>query len=168
MIVLGVDPGTRNTGYGVVEVRDSDFCCHGFGSIRQSPGATYPQVLREIFEQLSLVIARHLPEAVVVEDLFYAVNVRSALKLAQTRGVVLLAAATHALPVFEYTPLEIKKGIVGFGRAEKGQIQKMVQRLLRLASAPEPHDAADALAVAICHLNQRKFRERLALAQRPK
>ncbi|MGI8783505.1 MAG: crossover junction endodeoxyribonuclease RuvC [Acidobacteriota bacterium] len=160
MKVLGVDPGTATTGYGIVEMTDGAFRCVTFGAIRQPRGASYPAALRNLHEQLCEVIRYCQVDGVAVEELFYAVNVKSALKLAQTRGVILLVASQHDLPVFEYSPLEVKKGIVGYGRAEKIQMQGMVQRLLKLDCVPKPHDAADALALALCHLYRSGFNSR--------
>jgi crossover junction endodeoxyribonuclease RuvC len=109
--------------------------------------------LQKIFSELTAVIAAHQPEFVAIEDVFYAVNVKSALKLGQVRGVAMLAAASCGLQVTEYAPLAIKSAVVGYGRAEKQQVQQMVMRLLKLASVPEPTDTADALAIAICHIH---------------
>ena len=127
MRVLGIDCGTEYTGYGVVEQAEDG--------------------------RLSGLIQEHHPDDVAIEDVFYAVNVKSALKLGQVRGVAMLAAATAGLPVAEYAPLAIKSAVVGYGRAEKSQVQHMVSRLLCLESLPQPADAADALAIAICHLH---------------
>lgn len=154
MRVLGVDCGTEYTGYGVVELcRDDKLLCLSCGAIKLSPRDPLPSRLATIFNDLSAIIAEHHPDDVAIEDVFYAVNVKSALKLGQVRGVAMLAASSAKLHVAEYAPLAIKSAVVGYGRAEKHQVQHMVTRLLNLAEIPEPPDAADALAIAICHLH---------------
>jgi len=154
MRVLGVDCGTEYTGYGVVEQNgEGELRALASGAIRLSPREPLPRRLERIFRTLSELIAAHRPELVAIEDVFYAVNVKSALKLGQVRGVAMLAAAAAGLEVCEYAPLAIKSAVVGYGRAEKSQVQQMVTRLLRLPQVPEPPDAADALAIAICHLH---------------
>jgi len=154
MRVLGIDCGTEYTGYGVVEQNgDGELSALAAGAIGLSPREPLPRRLERIFNRLSELIAVHQPELVAIEDVFYAVNVKSALKLGQVRGVAMLAAAAAGLEVCEYAPLAIKSAVVGYGRAEKSQVQQMVTRLLRLPEVPEPPDAADALAIAICHLH---------------
>jgi crossover junction endodeoxyribonuclease RuvC len=154
MRVLGIDCGTEYTGYGVVEqTGEGELRCLIAGAIRLSPREPMARRLDRIFTELSELIATHRPELVAIEDVFYAVNVKSALKLGQVRGVAMLAAATAGLEVCEYAPLAIKSAVVGYGRAEKPQVQQMVARLLRLPEVPESPDAADALAIAICHLH---------------
>ncbi len=153
MRVFGIDPGSDRTGYGCV---DSDGGRHRLvlcGAVRTRASDAFPDKLGTIHRQLSTLIAECRPDCVVVEDLFHAVNVRSALKLGHARGVAMLAAVEAGLPVVEYTPAEIKRAVVGYGRAEKPQVQQMVKLLLGLDRVPSPHDAADALAVAICHLH---------------
>lgn len=154
MRCLGIDCGTEFTGYGVVELgSDSALTCLTCGAIKVSPRNPLPDRLATIFERLSAIIREHHPDNVAIEDVFYAVNVKSALKLGQVRGVAMLAASSAGLTVAEYAPLVIKSAVVGYGRAEKHQVQQMVARLLSLAEIPEPADAADALAIAICHLH---------------
>jgi crossover junction endodeoxyribonuclease RuvC len=154
MRVLGIDCGGEYTGYGVVEMRSSgQLCCLTCGAIKLSPRDPLPRRLSQIFTQLGKIIVEHHPEEVAIEDVFYALNVKSALKLGQVRGVAMLAAAAAGLEVAEYSPLTIKSSVVGYGRAEKQQVQHMVTRLLELAEPPEPMDASDALAIAICHLH---------------
>jgi len=151
MKVMGVDPGIESTGYGIIETDGSSHAALCYGAIRTSNREAFPARLLKIYRGLDGILSRQPVEVVAVENIFHAVNVQSALKLGQARGVALLAAAHHGLPVFEYSPLEIKSSTVGYGRAEKGQIQQMVRFLLKLAEIPAPDDAADALAVAICH-----------------
>jgi crossover junction endodeoxyribonuclease RuvC len=154
MRVLGIDCGTEYTGYGVVEMDDSGvLLCLGCGAIKLSTRDSMPARLANIFERLRQLIRDHEPECVAIEDVFYALNARSALKLGQVRGVALLAAAVAGREIAEYAPLAIKSAVVGYGRADKHQVQQMVTRLLNLTQVPEPPDAADALAIAICHLH---------------
>jgi crossover junction endodeoxyribonuclease RuvC len=151
--VFGIDPGSECTGYGCVETDGSRHSLVVCGAIVSSPRLGFPTQLLRIHQQLTALLAEHRPECVAVESVFYAVNVRSALKLGHARGVAVLAAVEGGYAFAEYTPAEIKRAVVGYGRAEKHQVQEMVKLLLGLAEVPTPHDAADALAVAICHLN---------------
>jgi crossover junction endodeoxyribonuclease RuvC len=154
MRVLGIDCGGEYTGYGVVEMHASGkLGCLACGAIKLSTRETLPRRLSRIYLQLGEIISEHQPDEVAIEDVFYALNVKSALKLGQVRGVAMLAAATAGLEVSEYSPLTIKSSVVGYGRAEKQQVQQMVTRLLDLLQPPEPMDASDALAIAICHLH---------------
>jgi crossover junction endodeoxyribonuclease RuvC len=157
MRVLGIDCGTEITGYGVVESdeesRNPRVICKGFGAIRLAKSKTMPQRLKQVFDELMAALELWRPDVVAVEEVFYSVNAKSALKLGQVRGVALLAIAQMGLPMAEYAPLKIKSSVVGYGLAGKEQVQFMVARLLGLESPPEPPDAADALAVAICHLH---------------
>jgi crossover junction endodeoxyribonuclease RuvC len=154
MRVLGIDCGTEYTGYGVVELcHDGKLVCVSCGAIKLSPREAMPARLATIFDHLATIIEEHRPDNVAIEDVFYALNVKSALKLGQVRGVAMLAAAAAGLEVAEYAPLSIKSAVVGYGKAEKQQVQHMVTRLLNLAAPPQSPDAADALAIAICHLH---------------
>jgi crossover junction endodeoxyribonuclease RuvC len=154
MRVLGVDCGTECTGYGVVDLDGrNELGCLAYGGIRLSRQTPLPERLLVVFEKLCELIRHHQPDRVAIEDVFYAVNAKSALKLGQVRGVAMLAASSHKIVVTEYAPLTIKSAVVGYGRAEKEQVQLMVSRLLRLQEIPEPADAADALAIAICDLH---------------
>ncbi len=154
MRVLGIDCGGEYTGYGIVEQDEADMLHHiCAGAIRLDPRQPLALRLKKIFLELQALIAQHRPEVVAIEEVFYAVNAKSALKLGQVRGVAMLAAAASGLEVAEYAPLSIKCAVVGYGRAEKSQVQQMVTRLLKLDEVPEPADAADALAIAICHLH---------------
>lgn len=156
MRVLGIDCGTECTGYGLVELNgDDQLQSIDFGAIKLPRQVSLPARLATIFDQLCRLILEHHPDRVAIEDVFYAVNVKSALKLGQVRGVAMLAASSHRLEVSEYAPLTIKSAVVGYGKAEKEQVQLMVARLLHLEEIPEPADAADALAIAICDLHTR-------------
>ncbi len=161
MRVLGIDCGTEYTGYGVVDLlSDNRLLCIACGVIKVSPRLSMPTRLSRISIGLQQLISAHRPGRVAIEDVFYAANVKSALKLGQVRGVAMLAAASAGLEVAEYSPLSIKSAVVGYGRAEKHQVQQMVTRLLNLDRIPEPADAADALAIAICDLHTAATRER--------
>lgn len=149
---MGIDPGSLITGFGVVEKRRSDMVYVHHGEIKSPRNALLPSFLVDIYEQLMAAISHSKPDAVAIEEVFYGKNVKSLIKQGQARGVAILAGSHSGLPVFEYSPLEVKKAVVGYGRAEKGQVQIMVKAILRLSELP-PADAADALAVAICHAN---------------
>jgi crossover junction endodeoxyribonuclease RuvC len=151
--VFGIDPGAGRTGYGCVETHGSRHAILTCGAIASPALASFPDKLLLIHHRLTLLLGECRPDAVAIENLFHSVNVRSALKLGHARGVAMLAAVEAGVPVFEYTPAEIKRAVVGYGRADKTQVQQMVKMLLGLAAVPSPHDAADALAVAICHLH---------------
>jgi len=166
MRVLGIDCGTEYTGYGVVELLDDErLVCIVCGAIKVSPRDPMPMRLSRISIGLQELICEHRPDRVAIEDVFYAVNVKSALKLGQVRGVAMLAAATAGLELAEYTPLSIKSAVVGYGKAEKHQVQQMVTRLLNLDQVPASPDAADALAIAICHLHTAATKERQGAAR---
>ncbi len=157
MRVFGIDCGTEITGYGVVETCDTErqprMICMAMGGIRLPKSESAPQRLEHVFRELTSQLEQWRPDVVAVEEVFYSVNVKSALKLGQVRGVALLSAARLGFPVAEYAPLRIKSSVVGYGLAKKEQVQFMVARLLGLAERPEPADAADALAIAICHIH---------------
>lgn len=157
MRVCGVDCGSETTGYGVVEWDDSarqpELTWLAAGGISPPKKLPLPQKLAFIHAELCTLFERYRPDTVAVEEVFYSVNAKSAIRLGHVRGVALLAAATAGLPVAEYAPLTIKSTVTGYGLAAKQQVQFMVARLLRLAAAPEPADAADALAIAICHIH---------------
>ncbi len=151
MRIFGIDPGSERTGYGCVETDGSRHRMIISGAITNPAAASFPEKLLKIHTGLAALIAECRPDCVAIENLFHASNARSALKLGHARGVAMLAAVEAGVTVAEYTPAEIKRAVVGYGRAEKPQVQQMVKLLLGLATLPSPHDAADALAVAICH-----------------
>ena len=153
MRIFGIDPGSERTGYGCVETDGRRHRLVTCGAISAQAADDFPHRLARIHQELTSLIARCQPDCVAIENLFHANNVRSALKLGHARGVAMLAAVQAGCPVVEYTPAEIKRAVVGYGRAEKHQVGQMVKLLLGLDAAPSPHDAADALAVAICHLH---------------
>jgi crossover junction endodeoxyribonuclease RuvC len=152
-LVLGIDPGTAITGYGLVRGQGETVSLVEYGTITTPAGEPLAARLVLLYRGLLDLIERHRPDAVAVEELFFAQNTRTALAVGQARGVILLAAANAGLPVHEYTPLQVKRALTGYGRAEKAQVQQMVRWLLQLDHIPQPDDAADALAVAICHLH---------------
>jgi len=159
--VLGIDCGGEFTGYGLVEQNQNDDLRYvACGTIKLSTRETLPKRLHQVYETLRSVINEFRPDEVAIEDVFYAVNVKSALKLGQVRGVAMLAASSCGLAIAEYAPLSIKSAVVGYGKAEKSQVQHMVTTLLRLNAPPKSPDAADALAIAICHLHTAATRQR--------
>jgi crossover junction endodeoxyribonuclease RuvC len=160
MLVLGVDPGTAITGYGLVRhAPDGDRLeAVAYGVITTPADWAMPERLQKIYRGLTALIREHHPTEAAVEQLFFSRNVKTALAVGQARGVVLLSLADGGLPIHEYTPLEVKQSVVGYGRAEKAQVQDLVRLLLGLEAVPQPDDAADALAVAICHLHSARMR----------
>ena len=165
MRILGIDPGSETTGWGVIEGDGRRYRLIDCGTVRAQPGQRFPARLLRISKALEEVIQRHNPDACAIEDGFLATNVKVTLKLGQVRGVAMLAAERAALEIHEYSPRLVKQTVVGNGNAEKFQVQQMVKTLLSLTSVPEPHDAADALAVAICHFHHACFAQRVLATQ---
>jgi crossover junction endodeoxyribonuclease RuvC len=160
MLVIGIDPGTAITGYGLVqEHEDGRLAVVDYGAVVTSSKISMPKRLSKLYHELGEVILLHRPDCGAVEKLFFQRNVRTAISVGQGRGVALLALAEANLPVAEYTPLEIKQAIAGYGGADKNQVQQMVRALLEMDDIPRPDDAADALAVAICHLHSARMRD---------
>ncbi|MGQ9779067.1 MAG: crossover junction endodeoxyribonuclease RuvC [Bacillota bacterium] len=151
MLVLGLDPGLARTGYGLVRREGNRLFALAYGTVATPAGLCLSERLFRLYRELRELIRTYRPEAVAVEELFFCRNVRTAMAVGQARGVALLVAAEAGLTVSEYTPLQVKQAVVGYGRAEKHQVQEMVRVLLALPGPPRPDDAADALAVAICH-----------------
>ncbi len=166
MRVLGIDPGSETLGWGIVEGSGSRYSAVDFGTVRSDPKLAFSKRLATIFDGVAAVIEQYNPDVVSVEDAFYSVNVKVAMKLGQVRGVVLLLAEQRSLEIAEYAPRLIKQTVVGHGNAEKHQVGEMVKILLRLKSVPTPHDAADALAIAICHFHHAGAANRLRAAKR--
>ncbi len=160
--VLGIDPGSAATGYGVVEVRDRSLISIAHGVITTSPRQTFPLRLQVIHQTLQVVIGQYRPGCAVLEGIFFAKNVRTALQLGQARGAALVAAVEAGLEVFEYSPLEVKSAVTGYGRASKAQVQRMVGSLIDLSSGLPATDATDALALAICHIHGMGLQKRMA------
>lgn len=154
MIVLGIDPGTANTGYGVVARRRGRLVALDGGCVETPAGQPLERRLATIFTRMEELIAEHAPDAMAIEELYFGANTTSALAVGQARGVVMLAAGRRGIPCSGYTPQQVKGSVCGTGRAAKGQVQRMVQALLALPEPPTPDHASDALAVAICHANR--------------
>lgn len=157
MVVLGIDPGTAITGFGVISYQGNHFKKIAYGVVRTEAGLPIAVRLKQIYQQVTEIITTYSPEVVVVEELFFNRNVTTAITVGQARGVILLAASMAQVEIAEYTPLQVKQAVVGYGRAEKRQVQEMVRMLLCLPELPKPDDAADALAIAICHAHSRKL-----------
>lgn len=150
MKILGIDPGTAAIGLGLIEYQNKKAALVVFDCLTTSPKDTTAQRLNDLYQKLTKFIKKHQPEIIAVEDLFFFKNVKTVIKVSQARGVILLAASQQKITVFEYTPLQIKQALTGYGRAEKKQVQHMVRAVLGLEKIPQPDDAADALAAAIC------------------
>ena len=151
MVIFGIDPGIATVGYGVVEYNANKFRMLEYGTVETPAGMELAVRLEGIFDKLSFLLQKHDPDAIAVEELFFNNNVKTAITVAHGRGVALLAAQKSGKPVYEYTPLQVKQAITGYGRAEKKQVMEMVKLFLGLDKIPKPDDAADALAMAICH-----------------
>jgi crossover junction endodeoxyribonuclease RuvC len=157
MIILGIDPGTATTGYGVIEQKGGNVSLVDYGVIITEPNQPLEHRLEKLYDQLEDIIDEYNPEEIAIEQLFFSANVKTAMAVGQARGVILLATQKAGVPMTEYTPNQVKNGICGYGSADKKQIQKMVKMLLKLDETPQPDDAADALAIAICHSSARKY-----------
>ena len=159
MLVLGVDPGLATTGYGLVCERDSGLQAVAYGVVTTPANVPLPERLQQLYRELSALIREHRPDESAVEELYFSRNVRTAMSVGQARGVALLALADANLSITSYTPLTIKQAVTGYGGADKVQMQTTVKMLLQLNSVPRPDDAADALAVAICHLHSARLNQ---------
>jgi len=165
MLVLGIDPGIAITGYGLIQTGARDaYQCIDFGVVTTPPNLADYERLKILFDELTALISQHNPDSSAVEKLFFQKNIRTAVSVGQARGVAMLILAQAKLPVKEYTPNEIKQTVCGYGNAGKRQVQRMIQTLLNLDSLPKPDDAADALAVAICHIHNQSFTDRVQQA----
>lgn len=151
MLVMGIDPGYATIGFGVVRYANGGFSDVEYGTVKTDPGPDFSARLSEIYQDVTTVIKKYRPDAVAVEELFFNTNVKTAIQVGHARGVILLAAANCGYAPFEYTPLQVKQAVVGYGRAEKRQVMEMTRILLGLSKIPKPDDAADALAIAVCH-----------------
>ncbi len=151
MIILGIDPGFAITGYGVIECQGNRLRMLQYGVVSTKAGTPFTWRLLQIRDQLSEILNTYQPDACAVEELFFNSNTTTAIQVAQGRGVAITTVADRGIPIYEYTPLEVKRTVVGYGRAEKKQVQQMVKVMLKLEAIPKPDDAADALAIAICH-----------------
>ena len=165
MKVLGIDPGSETLGWGVVEGENLKYKLVDFGTVRSSPREKFSKRLLKVFEGVKSVIENFQPDVLSIEEAFYAVNVNVAMKLGQVRGAVIVLGELSGLEIAEYSPRLVKQTVTGYGNAEKHQVQEMVRLLLRLQKAPEPHDASDALAIAICHFHHAGAQNRINLAK---
>ena len=164
MRVLGIDPGSETLGWGVVDGSGSKYALVDFGTVKSNPKHAFSKRLLNIYNGVTEIMATHSPDVLSVEDTFYAVNVGVALKLGQVRGLMLLLAEQRGIEIAEYAPRLIKQTVVGYGNAEKHQVQEMVKILLKMKSPPTPHDAADALAIAICHFHHAGLADKIKRA----
>jgi len=159
-VILGIDPGYGITGYGVVSVEGSKITCLDYGVITTRAGDDFELRLKDLNKDLKLIIKKYKPDLVGVEDLFFAKNVKTAMKVSHARGVIILTAVQANVPIVEFTPVQVKQAISGYGKAEKAQVQQMVKTFLNLKQIPKPDDAADALAVAVCAANSFKLKSK--------
>lgn len=151
MIILGIDPGYAIVGWGVVEYNHSKFRALGYGAITTDAGTEFPQRLQTIYNDMCYILEKYKPDAMSMEKLFYNSNQKTVIDVAQARGVITLAAQMYGKDIYEYTPLQVKQSVTGYGRAEKKQVMEMIKNILNLKEIPKPDDTADALAMAICH-----------------
>ena len=165
MKVLGIDPGSETLGWGVVEGENLKYKLVDFGTVKSSPREKFSKRLLKVYEGVHAVIEKFQPDVLSIEEAFYALNVNVAMKLGQVRGAVIVLGELSGLEIAEYSPRLVKQTVVGYGNAEKHQVQEMVRLLLRLQKAPEPHDAADALAIAICHFHHAGVQNRINIAK---
>lgn len=156
MVILGIDPGYATVGYGVLDFTGGRFRVLDFGAVTTPAGLDFPSRLEQIFEGINELCARFKPDCMSVEELFFNTNITTGIQVGHARGVILLAAKRNGVECFEYTPLQVKQSVVGYGRAEKRQVMEMTRQLLGLQKTPRPDDAADALALAICHAHSAK------------
>lgn len=163
MIILGIDPGIAIAGYSIIECKGNNVKAIDYGYIRTKADLLFPERIKIIYDRLTEIIKEYKPNDLAIEELFFNKNVKSAMKVGQARGAAILAAANENLDIYEYTPLQIKQAVVGYGRADKNQVQEMVKILLNLDNKPKPDDVADALAVAICHSASIKFKEQFRM-----
>ncbi len=165
MRVLGIDPGSETLGWGVIEGSGLKYSLIEYGTVKSSPKDAFSKRLLKIYDGVEAVIVKFQPDVISVEEAFYATNVKVALKLGQVRGVVLLLGEKAGLEISEFSPRLIKQTVVGYGNAEKHQVQEMVKLLLKLKTVPQPHDAADALAIAICHFHHAGVQDKIRIAK---
>ncbi len=151
MIILGIDPGYATIGYGIIKYENNRFETINYGAIITQSGISFPKRLEQIYDSLVAIINKYRPDAMAVEELFFNTNVKTGIAVGHARGVILLAAQKSGVSQYEYTPLQVKQAVVGYGRAEKRQVMEMTRILLNLSKVPKPDDTADALAIAICH-----------------
>lgn len=161
MRILGIDPGYGITGYSIIDYIGNKFKLITSGAIKTPANMSFPLRLSEIFTELNTIIDEYIPDAISVEELFFNNNVKTAINVAQARGVILVVGCQRGIPTYEYTPLQVKQAIVGYGRADKMQVQKMVKTILNVDRLPKLDDITDSMAIAICHAHSAKFAEKL-------
>ena len=161
MRILGIDPGFAITGYSIIDYQGNKFKLIDSGAVTTKAGVSFPQRLTKIYDDLSMIIDKYKPDAISVEELFFNNNVKTAINVAQARGVVLVVGCKNNIPTYEYTPLQIKQAVAGYGRADKVQVQKMVKAILNVEKLPKLDDTTDSMAAAICHAHSAKFSEKL-------
>ena len=159
MIILGIDPGFAITGYGVIDYKSNHFTLVDSGAIETKKGVPFPKRIQKIYDDMMDLIDKYKPDAIAVEELFFNTNTTTAIGVAQGRGAVLIAASKTGTPIYEYTPLQVKQSVTGYGRADKKQVQAMVKAVLKLEKIPKLDDTTDAMALAICHAHSFKFAE---------
>lgn len=161
MRILGIDPGFAITGYSIIDYQGNKFRLINSGAVTTKAGTSFPLRLTKIYDDLSMIIDEYKPDAISVEELFFNNNAKTAINVAQARGVVLIVGCKKGVPTFEYTPLQIKQAVTGYGRADKMQVQRMVKTILNVESLPKLDDTTDSMAAAICHAHSAKFSEKL-------
>ena len=161
MRILGIDPGFAITGYSIIDYRGNKFKLIDSGAVTTKSGESFPLRLTKIYDDLSMIIDEYKPDAISVEELFFNNNVKTAINVAQARGVVLVVGCQKQIPTYEYTPLQIKQAVAGYGRADKIQVQKMVKTILKVENLPKLDDTTDSMAAAICHAHSARFSEKL-------
>ena len=159
--ILGIDPGYGITGYSIIDYIGNKFKLIASGAIKTAAKTSFPLRLSEIFTDLNLIIDEYTPDAISVEELFFNNNVKTAINVAQARGVILVVGCQRGIPTYEYTPLQVKQAVVGYGRADKIQVQKMVKTILNVETLPKLDDITDSMAIAICHAHSARFAEKL-------
>ena len=161
MRVLGIDPGFAITGYSIIDYIGNKFKLIDSGAVLTKSGVSFTQRLTKIYDDLNLIIDEYKPEAIAVEELFFNQNTKTAINVAQARGIILIVGCKRGIPTFEYTPLQVKQAVTGYGRADKMQVQKMVQSILKIEKIPKLDDITDSMAIGICHAHSQKFAEKL-------
>lgn len=161
MRVLGIDPGFAITGYSIIDYIGNKFKLINSGAVLTKAGVSFPQRLTKIYDDLNIIIDEYTPDAIAVEELFFNQNTKTAINVAQARGIILVVGCKRGIPTFEYTPLQVKQAVTGYGRADKMQVQKMVQSILKVEKIPKLDDITDSMAIGICHAHSQKFAEKL-------
>ena len=161
MRVLGIDPGFAITGYSIIDYIGNKFKLIDSGAVLTKAGVSFPQRLTKIYDDLNLIIDQYNPDAIAVEELFFNQNTKTAINVAQARGIILIVGCKRGIPTFEYTPLQVKQAVTGYGRADKMQVQRMVQSILKVDKVPKLDDITDSMAIGICHAHSQKFAQKL-------